>query len=145
MDHVRDPVLLQRPLDGSEVGDVAGDERDGRELVVGHDLGQPAPVAAEVVGNDGDAVADERPNRPRADATERAGDEEPLLGRRRVHASRPSSSWRQTFSSRPIPSISTTITSPAARKRGGLRKTPTPDGVPVEMTSPGSRLNDCEQ
>ena len=63
-----------------EVRDVAGDERDRRQLVVGHDLGQPAPVAAEVVGDDRDAVADERPNRPRADATQGAGDEEPLSG-----------------------------------------------------------------
>ena len=86
VDHVRDPVLVERPLDGRQVGDVAGDERGGRELVVGHDLGQPASVAAEIVGNDRNALADQRSDRPRADAAEGAGDEEPLLRRRRVHA-----------------------------------------------------------
>ena len=40
----------------------------------------------------------------------------------------------------PIPSISTSQVSPALRKRGGLWKKPTPGGVPVRMTSPGSNL-----
>src|SRR6266508_473361 len=41
-------------------------------------------------------------------------------------------------SSTPSPSISTRISSPALRNSGGLRPAPTPDGVPVAITSPGS-------
>ncbi len=145
VDHVRDPVFGERPLDRRQVRDVAGDEGDRRQLVVGHDLGESPPVAAEVVGDDGDTLADERPDGPGTDAAKGAGDEEAPPNRLRVHAGSPGSSWRQTFSSRPIPSISTTMTSPEARNRGGLRKTPTPDGVPVAMMSPGSRVNACEQ
>ena len=40
----------------------------------------------------------------------------------------------------PMPSISQRIRSPGSRKTGGSRKTPTPDGVPVAMMSPGSRV-----
>ena len=44
------------------------------------------------------------------------------------------------FESRPMPSISTTTSSPAFRKMGGLRAKPTPCGVPVLITSPGSSV-----
>ena len=40
----------------------------------------------------------------------------------------------------PIPSIQTVITSPLPMYRGGLRANPTPSGVPVAITSPGSRV-----
>src|SRR5690606_21466063 len=39
--------------------------------------------------------------------------------------------------STPMPSISTSTTSPGFMKRGGLRLQPTPAGVPVTITSPG--------
>ena len=39
-----------------------------------------------------------------------------------------------------MPSISQRTRSPGSRKTGGSRKTPTPDGVPVAMMSPGSRV-----
>ena len=41
--------------------------------------------------------------------------------------------------------MSTTTSSPSRRNRGGSRKTPTPPGVPVAMTSPGSRVMNREQ
>ena len=44
------------------------------------------------------------------------------------------------FSTEPIPSTSQRTRSPGSRKTGGSRKTPTPDGVPVAMMSPGSRV-----
>ncbi len=40
----------------------------------------------------------------------------------------------------PIFSITTSNTSPSFSSTGGLRKTPTPSGVPVAMTSPGSSV-----
>src|SRR5207244_7015368 len=43
-------------------------------------------------------------------------------------------SWRIA----PIPEIRLTTTSPGDRYRGGLRAMPTPAGVPVKITSPGS-------
>src|SRR2546421_7861156 len=41
---------------------------------------------------------------------------------------------------RPMRSISTSTTSPSCKKSGGVRLNPTPDGVPVAMISPGSRV-----
>lgn len=49
------------------------------------------------------------------------------------------------FDSTPMPSISTSIRSPARRKTGGCRAMPTPSGVPVRMTVPGSRVNWCDR
>jgi hypothetical protein len=43
------------------------------------------------------------------------------------------------FRSVPMPEISTSSTSPAFIHTGGLRRWPTPAGVPVAMTSPGAR------
>src|SRR5262252_6805099 len=40
----------------------------------------------------------------------------------------------------PIPSISVSTTSPACSHSWGVRPMPTPSGVPVEMMSPGSRV-----
>src|SRR5690606_8268152 len=42
--------------------------------------------------------------------------------------------------SRPTPSISTSTTSPGFMNLGGLRLHPTPAGVPVTITSPGTRV-----
>src|SRR5688572_11621180 len=44
------------------------------------------------------------------------------------------------FSSTPMPLASRRTISPALRKTWGLRKTPTPAGVPVLTMSPGSRV-----
>ena len=44
------------------------------------------------------------------------------------------------FLKTPSPSISTSATSPAFIKTGGLRNTPTPEGVPVAIMSPGSNV-----
>src|SRR5882757_10417536 len=45
----------------------------------------------------------------------------------------------RSLRSSPIPSISLTRVAPAFRYRFGSRPMPTPAGVPVKMTSPGSR------
>lgn len=48
----------------------------------------------------------------------------------------------------PIDSISLSIKSPGAKNSAGLRCIPTPDGVPVKMTSPGFKvivLNECNK
>ncbi len=54
-------------------------------------------------------------------------------------------SRRTGFCNAPIPWISSTATSPSFKKRGGFRAKPTPPGVPVAMTSPGSRVKMWEQ
>jgi hypothetical protein len=41
-------------------------------------------------------------------------------------------------------SIPSVTTSPAFRNCGGFIPSPTPGGVPVVMTSPGSRIMKCE-
>jgi len=85
MDHVRDRALVERVLDGREVGDVAAHELDAGQLLgAHHQLGAPA-VFTEVEGHDRAAFAHELAAAPRADAAERAG-EEPALVR---HPGRP--------------------------------------------------------
>jgi hypothetical protein len=54
-------------------------------------------------------------------------------------------SSRHTFSSRPIFSISIATLSPVFSQSWGVRPMPTPWGVPVRMTSPGSNVNAWEQ
>src|ERR1022692_4003200 len=49
------------------------------------------------------------------------------------------------FRSSPSPSISTSTTSPSFIYTGGLRATPTPGGVPVKITSPGSSVKTCDK
>src|SRR5262249_9157480 len=51
---------------------------------------------------------------------------------------------RTAFLSTPIPSTSISTTSPSASAIFGSRKTPTPSGVPVRITSPGSSVRACE-
>src|SRR3954452_20818036 len=48
------------------------------------------------------------------------------------------------FSIEPMPSTSQRTRSPGSRKTGGSRKTPTPDGVPVAITSPASSVMAAE-
>jgi len=55
----------------------------------------------------------------------------------------PDSRYRTRQSS--DPSISTSITSPLLRKTGGFRANPTPGGVPVAITSPGSSVIDSDR
>ena len=50
------------------------------------------------------------------------------------------SSDTQRFTSSPSPSILVRTTCPAFKKTGGLRPAPTPLGVPVAITSPGSNV-----
>jgi hypothetical protein len=45
----------------------------------------------------------------------------------------------------PMPSISTSATSPALSRIGGLRAIPTPGGVPVKIRSPGSSVMHCDR
>ena len=102
----------------------------------------------EVEAHHRDAFPRELADGPGADAAERARDEEPLAVRAvgTVHAAVPVAvSNRHTFSRTPMRSISTDTRSPSARNRGGLRNTPTPDGVPVATMSPGSSVNAIEQ
>ena len=49
------------------------------------------------------------------------------------------------FRNVPTPEISTSITSPGFIQSGGLRLCPTPSGVPVAITSPGSNSVNSEQ
>src|SRR5690606_32906795 len=63
-----------------------------------------------------------------------AGDEERDLHRR---ASLATTGLRST----PIPSMSASMTSPGCSRKGGLQAMPTPGGVPVKMTSPGSKAD----
>ena len=83
MHDVRDPVLGDGALELREVGDVADQKGDSRQLVRRHDQPQPVRVVAEVVRDDRHALFDEQPARPRAETSERASDEEPLRHRRR--------------------------------------------------------------
>ncbi len=141
MDDVRDAVLVEHALERREVRDVAGDERHALPLAGIEDLGEPTVVAAEVEADDRRPFADQLPDGPRADAAQRARDEEPLLG----HECCPLASKRHVFSRRPMRSISTVTRSPSPRNRGGSRNAPTPPGVPVAMTSPGSSVNERDR
>ena len=47
--------------------------------------------------------------------------------------------------STPRPSTSTSTTSPGLRNTGGFRAKPTPGGVPVAITSPGSSVTVCDR
>src|SRR5439155_21081126 len=164
VDQVGDPVLVEGAPDRVAVGDVAADEGDLRELALRHDEPEPLRIARHIEGHDGRASGHERAYGPRADAPEGAGDEEPLprravrgavrrsVGRavpvgpaREAGPDHDACSVRNRLTSRPMRSISTTTSSPSASQTGGFRNAPTPLGVPVAMTSPGSSVNACEQ
>src|SRR5690606_10707102 len=68
----------------------------------------------------------------------------PHLPRRKTRA-RDQGRTRQGLLSSPSPSIETVTTSPSFRKRGGFMPIPTPGGVPVRMTSPGSSVKCCDR
>src|SRR5207237_10573203 len=56
-------------------------------------------------------------------------------------------SWPATIGLRSVPSFSTLTsnTSPFLRNTGGLRNAPTPSGVPLAITSPGSSVIPCDR
>ena len=122
---------------------------DRRQLVRRSDRSQAPRVTADVEGDDRRPLPSQGAHGPGPDAAEGARDEDPLLAARRCRRSSAGAgarrSPRQRLTSSPMPSIATVTTSPSARKRGGSRKTPTPAGVPVAITSPGSSVNACEQ
>ena len=73
---MRDAVLVDRALERSQVGDVAGDVRDRRDRVRVEQQAQPARLGREVERDDVPPVGDELGRDPRADAAVGAGDEE---------------------------------------------------------------------
>ena len=126
MDDVGDVGRVERGADRPQVRDVALDDVDGGELVGGHDLGQAPRVGPEVERRHGRPLADQRPDRPGADAAHRARDEEPRP--RAAHETAAGAelstcplairSWRHALRSRPMPSIDTVTTSPSRRTTG---------------------------
>ena len=79
MDDVRDPVLVEGPLDRGELGDVAALEHDPAEVLVARDLADPARVRRLVEGDDDGSLVGEVADGPGADAAQRARDQEALL------------------------------------------------------------------
>jgi hypothetical protein len=55
-----------------------------------------------------------------------------------------SSSSATTLRNRPIPSASTSTTSPGFSQIGGSKRAPAPVGVPVTITSPGTSVANVE-
>ena len=78
MDDPRDPLLVEDAAERVEVGDVAAHELDGRTLVGREDELEAMHRLAEVVGHRLVAGREHGLQRPRADAPERAGDEDAL-------------------------------------------------------------------
>jgi hypothetical protein len=78
MNHVGDTAIRDRGFDLPEVGDVAVHELDPLELVAGQHELQPLRARAEVERDHRDSLADELRARPRADAAQGAGDQEPF-------------------------------------------------------------------
>ena len=78
-------MLVERRLEGVEVGDVAADEGDAVG-VVPEDEAEARGVVAEVVADHLAAVGEDRPRHPGAETAEDAGDEKAL-----AHAS--GASW----------------------------------------------------
>jgi hypothetical protein len=76
MDEMCDAVIDDHLLELHEIRDVALHERQPCELFPRRDRLQPPRVLAEVVGDHGDALANELSAGPGTDAAERAGDEE---------------------------------------------------------------------
>ena len=73
MDDAGDVVLLHHALEVGEVGDVAVDARERRELLVAQREPQPVVAAPEVIGHDGLAAVEQRAHGPRAEGAECAG------------------------------------------------------------------------
>jgi hypothetical protein len=82
VDHVRDRVLVERPLDGVEVGDVAAHAGDGASLAWLERERQARRLLADVEADDLVPAVEQRAHGPDADRAERAGDE--VTAHRRV-------------------------------------------------------------
>src|SRR5271166_3432227 len=108
------------------------DEREGQGGEDQRQIGEPRPGAPEIVdierGEHGRISGREREPRPGPEARPRQS---------AFHAT-------TRCACRPSPSTPSDIVSPALRKRCGFLPEPTPGGVPVVMTSPGSRIMNCE-
>ena len=83
VDDARDLVLVERPLDRGELGDVALDDLEPVDVVAEHELEAMAGVA-EVVADDVVAVVEDAARDPGAETAEDARDEDSLS-----HAARP--------------------------------------------------------
>src|SRR6202040_1249447 len=67
-----------------------------------------------------------------------------VLVRRRRARVRLRAHQAMVLRSAPTPVTSTVTTSPDLRNSGGVRRAPTPDGVPVRITSPGRSSGNSE-
>jgi len=101
VDHVRDPVRGDRGLQLLEIRHISSDERDLLELGGRQHKLESSRVIAEVVRNDWDAFANELRGRPRSDAAERAGDQEPLLHTRKCLTSAARSALHSSWTAGP--------------------------------------------
>ena len=88
MHDVRDPVVVERRAEGCSVGHVSRDERDQRPLLLGQDEPHACVVRSEIEADRLLAELDERLERPRAEAAERAGDERAASVRQAVRPGR---------------------------------------------------------
>ena len=135
--HITGVALLDGHVDHQVVGPWAehGHRRAGKTdaLLDRTDGGVEQPGSAVRLVGRGDAVGGEgghgfgrlRHHRPLA-VRHQAGDATTVLR------------------SVPIPSISDSMTSPGCRYSGGVRAKPTPSGVPVAISMPGSRVMPIE-
>jgi hypothetical protein len=73
VDDVRDRVLVERLLDGVQVGDVTADARDPLELVLGQGEGEARRLLADVEADHVVLAVQQRADRPGADRAEGAG------------------------------------------------------------------------
>ena len=80
MDDVGHVALVEDGRERRQVRDVAPDDVDRRQLLGGHDLGQPARVGTEVERRDRRPVPDERAHRPGPDAAHGTRDQVPPPG-----------------------------------------------------------------
>ena len=75
VDHVGDPVLVERALDHVEVGDVGAHAHDALDLLRGERDRHPRRLLGEVEGDDLVPAVQQRADRPHPDRAEGAGDE----------------------------------------------------------------------
>ncbi len=80
MDDPRDLPLVERAVERSAIGDVAGHPIDARRVGAEDEL-QPVQLLSEVVADDLVAVVEQRPCRPGTEAAEHARDENALSHR----------------------------------------------------------------
>ena len=65
-------MVVEHALEVGEVGDVAVDARERRELFVAQREAEPVVAAAEVVGHDGLLAIEQRADDPRTERAERS-------------------------------------------------------------------------